>query len=113
MSPALDSALTIGGFIVSGAVFVFLIPWGLYMAGVSVADETQSQPPPQRSSSVIRVTALAIPPIVLAGVYVLALAMAWLTSGVTFYYPLIALVLGFAAWYAAILGLTAWYRRRR
>ncbi|QNI07956.1 hypothetical protein GAN17_18050 [Mycobacterium kubicae] len=113
MSTTLNSALTIGGFILSGAVFVFLIPWGLYMAGVSVADETQNQPPPRRSSSVIRVAALVIPPILLVAIYVVALAVAWLRSGVTFYYPLIALVVGFAAWYTAVLDLTAWYRRRR
>jgi hypothetical protein len=45
MSPTLDTALTIGGFILGAAVVVFLVPWGLYMSAASTADGTQDQPP--------------------------------------------------------------------
>jgi hypothetical protein len=96
MSPATDTALTIAGFAVSAPFVLFFgLPFGVFTAGVAV---DQQQPRPGRRDTLQRAVALAL---------------AWTASGPTFYYPLVAVPLGFAAWYATLVGLTDWVQHTR
>ncbi|MBX9982850.1 MAG: hypothetical protein CK429_09980 [Mycobacterium sp.] len=111
MSPATDTALTIAGFAVSAPFVLFFgLPFGVFTAGVAV---DQQQPRPGRRDTLQRAVALAVPTCLLFGIYIAALALAWTASGPTFYYPLVAVPLGFAAWYATLVGLTDWVQHTR
>ncbi|OBA78593.1 hypothetical protein A9W99_23265 [Mycobacterium sp. 1164966.3] len=108
MSSSLDTALTIAGFVLCAGVVALCVPGGLAMSGISAADESQDRPPRSLRENAVSVAAVVVPPALFAGICVAAVTLAWLASGLTFYYPLLALGVGVAAWYGAIVGLAAW-----
>lgn len=108
MNSRLDTALTIAGFVLCAGVVVFCVPWGLAMSSVSVADESQDRPPRSLRENAVSLATVVVPPALFAGICVAAVPLACLASGLTFYYPLVALGVGIAAWYGAIVGLAAW-----
>lgn len=104
MSPATDTAITVAAFVVSAPLVIFFgLPFGVFTAGVAM---DQQQARPGRIDALQRTAALAVPPLLLFGIYLTAVVLAARASGPTFYYPLIAVPLGFAAWYATLVGLS-------
>lgn len=88
MSPATDTAITVAAFVVSAPLVIFFgLPFGVFTAGVAM---DQQQARPGRIDALQRAAALAVPPLLLFGIYLTAVVLAARASGPTFYYPLIA-----------------------
>lgn len=113
MNTTLDTALTIGGFAMTAAVVIFLVPWGMYGSLTAMGAEPPDQPARGRFNTAVGVGSLIIPPVLLIAANATALLLALTATGLTFYYPLIGLSGGIAAWYGAILGLSTWYKSLR
>lgn len=104
MSSTLDAVLTIAGFVVGAPIVLYLAATGI----LNVLMTDQSADRPWRSSrTVLDLSALVVPPTLLLVIYLVAIVFACRASGLTFPYPLVALAVGFAAWYATIKGLSA------
>jgi hypothetical protein len=100
MSSTLDTAITIALFVVGAPLAVALVPAGFFYTVMD--NQAPDQPPWRLSHKVLGLLAFVIPPTLLLGIYVAAIALAWFASGLTFYYPLAALAVGFTAWYFAL-----------
>ncbi|KQH79204.1 hypothetical protein AO501_14120 [Mycobacterium gordonae] len=111
MSPATDTAITVAAFVVSAPLVIFFgLPFGVFTAGVAM---DQQQARPGRIDTLQRAAALAVPAFFLFGIYLTAVVLATRASGPTFFYPLIAVPLGFAVWYATLVGLSEWAQHTR
>lgn len=111
MNPATDTAVTIAEFAVGalGALF-FAVPFGIFTAGVALDQQRARQ---GRLDLLQRLAALVIPPLLLFATFVAAMVLASRADGLTFVYPLIAVPVGFGAWYLALVGLTQWVQQTR
>lgn len=103
MSPAHDTAFTIGGFVVvlPAVVLAFGVAPFFLMSGDAMNDDT-----PRRGHLLV-LAAVIGPPLVVLAIYLSAVAWASRAPGPTFYFPWIALALGAFAWWAAtaIIGM--------
>lgn len=106
MSPGLDTTLTVVGFILvlPGVVFVVGTAPMWFMWGDSAGP--RSKP----IHNYLAIAAIALPPILVVGLYLTAIVLSCLASGLTFYYPLVTLALGAAAWFAIIGGVGQWIK---
>lgn len=106
MSPGLDITLTVVGF-------VLLLPGVIFVVGTAptwfmFGDSADRRSPPTHQYLIL--AAIALPPVVVIGLYLAAIVLACLASGLTFYYPLVALALGAAAWFGIIGGVGQWIK---
>lgn len=110
MSSALDAVVTITLFVGVAPVLFYLAAVGLL--GILIETSTEDQPPRRLSHKMFQLSALALQPLLMLGVYVAAIVLACLASGLTFYYPLAALAIGCAAWWFTIERIPAWINHR-
>lgn len=104
MSPSLDTALTILGFVVilPGVAYVIgMAPFAL-MTGDSLSEDCPAL------QAYLVVAAVVVPPLVVLGEYVIAIVWAWRAGSLTFYYPWIALAVGAASWFAVAGSMGIW-----
>jgi hypothetical protein len=108
MSPGMDTALTVIGFVVILPVAVFAAGSGS-MTGMMMGDGMRTGSP--KLYGYLVVAAIVLPPIVVLTLYVSAIVLACLASGSTFYYPIVALAAGAAAWFGISGGIAEWIDR--
>jgi hypothetical protein len=95
MSNSFDTAITIALFVLGALLVVFFGVSGLMRLGVEIEPQPAQ---PSRLDNALRVAGEVIPPLLLAGAYLAAIVLAGLTSGLTFYYPVVAVLIGVVAW---------------
>ena len=106
MSATVDTVLTIAGFVVVALAVVVVIAMAPF-AGMLSDGFSRDTP---RSAGVLVVATIFLPAGVVVGVYVVAVVLAYGASGVRFYYPWVAFVVGAAAWAGIGGGLNGWLR---
>lgn len=95
MSQTWNTAVTIGLFVLlSVPVLASIVAAPFY---AMLGDGITPQSP--RLVFYLVVVAVVLPPVVVIGVYVTSIVLAWQASGPTWYYPLIAGVLGAVLWF--------------
>lgn len=102
MSSTPDTIATIALFVVGAAVMLFVAVTGFFRLGVEVRPRLIAPP---RWYRVTDLAAEVVPVLLLAAAYAAGVVLAALNSGVTFYYPLIAVTVGVVAWNFALSSL--------
>jgi hypothetical protein len=107
MSPGLDTALTVAGF-------VLLVPGIIFVVGVSPFNLMMSDsmgPKSPKLHGYLVIAAAVLPPVLVLVLYLTAVVLACLAAGFTFYYPLVVLVAGAALWAGITTGAAVWIDR--
>ncbi|MBF9351488.1 hypothetical protein BKG80_14500 [Mycobacteroides chelonae] len=105
MSPTLDTALTIAGFVavfIGVAVVISIAPFAMLMSDAIHEDSPAIQ-------SYLVIAAVVLPPVVVVAEYLTGIVLAWRNSGTTVYYPWITLVIGAASWCAIAIVIDTWF----
>ncbi|OBK21559.1 hypothetical protein A5634_09980 [Mycobacterium asiaticum] len=111
MSNTLDTTLTIALFVLGTPLVIYLVLAGFYMAAGDTDGLPEDRPPLSRFLTTVDVAGFVLPALLLASSYVMAIALAWVAPSLTFYYPVLALAVGFAVWYGTFHGLSRWNKR--
>ncbi|OBK15455.1 hypothetical protein [Mycobacterium asiaticum] len=107
----IDTLATVALFVLGAPVVIYLVLSGWYMANGDSDGGPRDRPPPSRFQRVVDISGFLVPPIVLVGIYLAGIAFAYSATTLTFYYPLLALAVGFVAWYCSFHALSRWYQR--
>lgn len=102
MSSTLDNVITVVLFVVGAGVMIFFGVTGVFRLGVEVRPRLVAPP---RGYKVADLAAEVVPVLLLAGAFAMGVVLAALNSGLTFFYPLIAVPLGVVAWNLALNSL--------
>lgn len=110
MSSSLDTAITIALFVLGALLVVCFGVAGLIRFGMEIEPQPAQ---PSRLDNALRVAGEVVPPLLLAGPFVAAIVLASLSSGLTFYYPVVALLGGVAAWNVVLKSVSGRLRHLR
>lgn len=107
MSSGVDTAVTAVGFVILLPAVVFVVATApmLGMAGDGIG------PHSRKLYGYLVLALVIVPPLFLITLYVVALVLACVATGSTFYYPLVALAVGAAAWFGLTSGIGVWIDR--